>query len=62
MTIEVKGYIDSLSHAGPDKVSVCVSLESARVPEKTFTVIASAKEIDIYRVGMDVIMQIRPMP
>lgn len=62
MTIEVQGYIDSLSHAGPDKVSVCISLNTVRVPEKIFTVIAKATEIDAYRVGMSVIVQIRRKP
>jgi len=64
MTIEVKGHIHSLVAigGGSEVVDVTLHLESSRLPNEPHQVTIRAKpgEIDVYRVGMPIIVQVRP--
>ena len=61
MTIEIDGYMESLTYACAGKVLVTLRIEAARNFEP-IKVIAKMTEIDMYRVGMPVKIQIRPLP
>ena len=68
MTIEIFGHVKSLGFCGGDKVLVEVQIESSRMPNPhpgeppTATFIAKAAEVDMYRPGMGIVIQIRPRP
>ena len=68
MTIEVFGHIKSLGFAGGGRVYVEVQIESSRMPNPrpgippTATFIAKAGEVEMYRPGMGIAIQIRPHP
>lgn len=64
MTIEVKGHVHSIEAIGGGAIEVAVTLhlESNRVdhPHRV-TIRAKPEEIDSYKVGMAVILQVRPL-
>lgn len=66
MTIEVFGHVQSLEHRGVDKVLVRIQVEASRMDAgpnakaPTITVVASPAEVDSYRPGMAIHIQIRP--
>jgi len=62
MTIEVKGHVHSLEFCGSLETKVTLHLESSRLAEHPHQVTIRAKptEIESYRVGMPVVVMIRP--
>jgi hypothetical protein len=68
MTIEVFGHVKSLGFYGGNKVLVEVQIEASRMPSPRIgdppvaTFIADAAEVDMYRAGMGIAIQIRPHP
>lgn len=59
MTIEVIGHVQTMEHGGGDTVAMTFTLENARTPEP-FKIIASRGEVEMYRPGTVIKMQIRP--
>lgn len=68
MTIEVFGFVKSLGFYGNGQVLIEIQIESSRMPNPhpgdppTASFIAKAGEVDMYRPGMGVVIQIRPHP
>lgn len=62
MTIEVKGHVHSLEFVGANEVSVTLHLESSRLAAHPHQVAIRAKpaEIEAYKVGMPVVVMVRP--
>ena len=64
MTIEVKGHVYSLAigGGGAGEVTVTLQLEASRLPGDPPRVSLYAKEGEVsgYKVGMPVIVQVRP--
>lgn len=63
MTIEAKGHVHSIEAVGGGitEVAVTLHLESSRVDHPhRMTIRAKPAEIDSYKVGMAIILQVRP--
>ena len=68
MTIEIRGHVQAIEHAGAGHVLVRIQIEVSRMPAgklgaaPTIDVYASAAETDSYRTGMPIYIQVRPEP
>jgi hypothetical protein len=66
MTIEVFGHVQALEHVGRDRVFVRIQVEASRMragslgAAPTIEILASPAEVDSYRPGMAIHIQIRP--
>ena len=64
MTIEVQGHVHSLEFVGMTEIEVTVQLDSNRAAHSPHRLKLRVKpaEIDMYRIGMAIMLQIRPNP
>lgn len=59
MTIEFKGHVKALEHVAFDQIKVTLIVDAAR-SLVTHEFIAKPGEVDSYKPGMPVVLQIRP--